>query len=181
MTQRGSGCSATAAFSGSGLDAILSYKSDEQDLYQLMGCDPSSSMEQLQTEYKVRALQLHPDKNPGDAEAEGQFQLLQFANDTLCDTERRATYDKWRRSGLSVPFRQWLGMRDRVKTSMHWATPNTTERMLPPDESTVRPSEGRPAAAAAAGESIRWGRPDHLGWRRSEGSEHIRRFRNYEI
>lgn len=34
-------------------------------------------MEQIQAEYKVRALQFHPDKNPDDAEAEARFQELQ--------------------------------------------------------------------------------------------------------
>lgn len=36
-----------------------------------------SQVEQIQAEYKVRALQFHPDKNPDDAEAESRFQELQ--------------------------------------------------------------------------------------------------------
>ena len=39
----------------------------------------------------------------------------QFAKDTLSDKDRRATYDKWRQSGLTIPFKEWLAMKDSVK------------------------------------------------------------------
>ncbi|XP_037084141.1 J domain-containing protein-like [Pollicipes pollicipes] len=153
MTASNSRSSASAAHPGGGLDAILSFKNEDQDFYALLGCHSSSTVEQIQAEYKVRALKLHPDKNPGDSSAEHQFQLLQFAKETLCDAERRATYDKWRSSGLAVSFRDWLGMKDRVHTSMHWATPKTADRMLPAqaggaDESTSTAESARGKAAA---------------------------------
>ena len=40
----------------------------------------------------------------------------QFAKQTLCDEEQRATYDKWRTSGLTIPLKDWLAMKDSVKT-----------------------------------------------------------------
>lgn len=47
-------------------------------------------VEQIHAEYKVRALQFHPDKNPDDAEAEARFQELQvrFLDMIWCDTHK---------------------------------------------------------------------------------------------
>ncbi|KAF0298306.1 J domain-containing protein [Amphibalanus amphitrite] len=174
------------------MDAILKPGPKEEDLYDLLNCHPSSTVEQIQTEYKILALQFHPDKNPDDTTAEKRFQQLQFAKETLCDEERRATYDKWRASGLTIPFKEWLAMRDSVKTSMHWATPKTADRMLPPgagssDESTSAlrgghtADESIPRGGNTVGQSIRSDRPYLAQWRRSEGSDLVRKFRNYEI
>ncbi|KAJ3619428.1 hypothetical protein MTP99_005110 [Tenebrio molitor] len=62
------------------VDEILNYKrKEEEDYYAILGCDEDSTVEQITTEYKVRALQLHPDKNAGDKEAEQKFQLLKVS------------------------------------------------------------------------------------------------------
>lgn len=39
---------------------------------------------------------------------------LQEAKETLCDPEKRAIYDKWRNSGISMSYKQWLGMKEHV-------------------------------------------------------------------
>ncbi|KAH8382056.1 hypothetical protein KR009_001585 [Drosophila setifemur] len=129
----------------SAVDAIINYKRNpNEDFYALLHCDENSSPEQIQAEYKVLALQYHPDKNNGDKEAESKFQQLKEAKETLCDPEKRAVYDKWRNSGISMSYKQWLGMKEHVgqvrrytiaekvdKESMHWVTPKTKDRMLP--------------------------------------------------
>lgn len=163
------------------MDAILNSTYKEGDLYDVLRCHQSSTVEQIQTEYKILALQLHPDKNPGDTTAGKTFQLLQFAKDTLCDEERRATYDKWRASGLTIPFKDWLAMKDSVKTSMHWATPKTADRMLPADSGSAGESTAASRGGPSTGESIRVGRPYLAEWRQSGGSDLVRKFRNYEI
>eukprot|EP00099_Drosophila_melanogaster_P029131 NP_733381.1 jdp, isoform C [Drosophila melanogaster] len=99
----------------SAVDAIINYKrSPNEDFYGLLHCDENSSPEQIQAEYKVLALQYHPDKNSGDKEAEAKFQQLKEAKETLCDPEKRAIYDKWRNSGISMSYKQWLGMKEHV-------------------------------------------------------------------
>lgn len=40
--------------------------------------------------------------------------LPQHAKEVLCDVEKRSNYDKWRRSGIAISYKQWLGMKDSV-------------------------------------------------------------------
>uniref|UniRef100_A0A182M4C2 J domain-containing protein n=1 Tax=Anopheles culicifacies TaxID=139723 RepID=A0A182M4C2_9DIPT len=53
------------------------------------------------------------------------------AKEILCDPEKRASYDKWRNSGIQISYKNWLGMKEHVQQSMHWAIPKTKDRMLP--------------------------------------------------
>ncbi|CAO1426852.1 unnamed protein product [Diamesa hyperborea] len=174
----------------SGVEEILSYKKNPaEDFYALLNCNENSSVEQIQTEFKILALQFHPDKNEGNKDAEVKFQQLKEAKEILCDPERRSNYDKWRGSGLQITYKNWVGMKDSVHQSMHWATPKTKDRMLPEPEG---------AAGAAAG-GLQAGQPNPAHRRASEGgaalyyggrksewgaenpSEVVNKFRNYEI
>uniref|UniRef100_A0A8I3MXZ4 DnaJ homolog subfamily C member 12 n=5 Tax=Canidae TaxID=9608 RepID=A0A8I3MXZ4_CANLF len=113
------------------MDAILNYRSeDTEDYYMLLGCDELSSVEQILAEFKVRALECHPDKHPENSKAVETFQKLQKAKDILTNTESRARYDHWRRSQISMPFQQWEALSDSVKTSMHWAVRGKKDLML---------------------------------------------------
>ena len=57
-------------------ESILSYKKDpDEDFYRILGCDKSSSSEQILTEYKARAKDYHPDRNQSDTTEE--FKKLQ--------------------------------------------------------------------------------------------------------
>ncbi|XP_068111471.1 dnaJ homolog subfamily C member 12 [Hyperolius riggenbachi] len=114
------------------MDAILNCTEESlgPDYYTLLGCDELSTVEQILAEYKVRALELHPDKHPGKHAAVEEFQKLQQAKDTLTNEESRARYDYWRRSGIKVPFTQWEALQDSLKMSMHWAVKNKKEAML---------------------------------------------------
>ncbi|KAL7730435.1 hypothetical protein ACLKA6_016663 [Drosophila palustris] len=180
----------------SAVDAIINYKRNpNEDFYSLLQCDETSSPEQIQAEYKALALQYHPDKNSGDKDAEAKFQLLKEAKETLCDPERRAVYDKWRNSGISMSYKQWLGMKEHVGQSMHWATPKTKDRMLP------EPGTGADAGPAGAGCSsggLTAASPNPAHRRASEGGAALyygnrkaewgtentdvaNKFRNYEI
>ena len=116
---------------------ILTFKKDpREDYYGILGCDRTSTKEQILAEYKVRAKDLHPDKNARDTRDD--FQTLQAAKEVLADDEERVKYDRWMDSGLAMSYKQWRGMKDAVKTSMHWAMPRTQDRML--EEEKVRRS-----------------------------------------
>lgn len=95
-------------------------------------------VEQILAEYKVRALECHPDKHPGNQKAVEEFQKLQQAKDTLTNEESRAQYDYWRRSKIKIPFAQWEALQDSLKMSMHWAVKNKKEAML---EAANKPSD----------------------------------------
>jgi len=112
------------------VDSILNYKSDSnEDFYELLGCDPSANSEQILAEYKVRAKTCHPDKNP-DPQCQERFQRLLQAKTILTDPKERDLYDSWRSSGIAMKYNQWRSLKDSVKSSMHWATPNTSGRMI---------------------------------------------------
>uniref|UniRef100_A0A8C9P8Q8 J domain-containing protein n=1 Tax=Spermophilus dauricus TaxID=99837 RepID=A0A8C9P8Q8_SPEDA len=57
--------------------------------------------------FKVRALECHPDKHPENSKAVETFQKLQKAKEILTNEESLARYDHWRRSQISMPFHQW--------------------------------------------------------------------------
>ncbi|XP_045605022.1 J domain-containing protein isoform X1 [Procambarus clarkii] len=168
------------------MDEFLSCDKKKDNFYDILGCDPMSSVEQIQAEYKVRALQLHPDKNPDNPEAEGQFQMLQVAKDTLSDPEKRAQYDRWLNSGITISYDKWCGMKQHMTTTLHWATPNTKERMLEPGTSQVAPPKPGARRSSEQGllysrgkESVTVSRPTE-GWER-DSSDVMKKFRNYEI
>nr|XP_014717325.1 dnaJ homolog subfamily C member 12 [Equus asinus] len=119
------------------MDAILNYRSeDTEDYYTLLGCDELSSVEQILAEFKVRALEYHPDKHPENSKAVETFQKLQKAKEILTNEESRARYDHWRRSQMSMPFQQWEALSDSVKTSMHWAVRSKKDLMLEESDQT---------------------------------------------
>lgn len=119
------------------MDAILNYKSeDTEDYYTLLGCDELSSVEQILAEFKVRALECHPDKHPENSKAVETFQKLQNAKEILTNEASRARYDHWRRSQISMPFQQWEALSDSVKTSMHWAVRGKKDLMLEESDQT---------------------------------------------
>ncbi|XP_060049732.1 dnaJ homolog subfamily C member 12 isoform X2 [Erinaceus europaeus] len=91
---------------------------------------PKSQVEQILAEFKVRALECHPDKHPENSKAVEMFQQLQMAKEILTNEESRARYDHWRRSQISMSFQQWEALSDSVKTSMHWAVRSKKDLML---------------------------------------------------
>ncbi|KAL7647118.1 UNVERIFIED_CONTAM: hypothetical protein RMT77_002376 [Armadillidium vulgare] len=161
------------------MDDILKYeRKEEDDYYFILGCDKHSTTEQIQAEFRNLAPQFHPDKNPDDPEAEKKFQLIQTARDVLCDPKKRANYDKWRESGLAIPFDQWSNAAASMTTTLHWATPQTKDRMLEPcssddPEGSAKRQQRRSSDFASVGRAAE-------GWE-SDRSEVLRKFRNYEI
>ncbi|XP_061083831.1 dnaJ homolog subfamily C member 12 isoform X2 [Conger conger] len=113
------------------MDAILHCKAEDlEDYYGLLGCDELSSSEQILAEYKVRAMECHPDKNPDNPQAVQDFQKLQEAKEVLTNENARNNYNLWRRSKITIPFRDWQALGDSVKASMHWAVKTKKEPML---------------------------------------------------
>ncbi|XP_004521306.1 J domain-containing protein isoform X2 [Ceratitis capitata] len=174
----------------SAVDAVLSFKrSPDEDFYGMLNCDENSSIEQIQAEYKILALQFHPDKNDGDKDAEAKFQKLKEAKETLCDPEKRANYDKWRNSGIAMSYKNWLGMKEHVGQSMHWATPKTKDRMLPESGATTGAGSSGGLSAASPNPAHRraseGGAALYYGNRKTEwgteNSDVANKFRNYEI
>lgn len=66
----------------------------KQDYYDILGASRSASAEELKKAYRKLAMKYHPDKNPGDKEAEKKFKELNEAYDILKDDQKRAAYDR---------------------------------------------------------------------------------------
>jgi molecular chaperone DnaJ len=67
----------------------------KRDYYEVLGVSRSCGDEDLKKAYRKLAHQYHPDKNPGDKEAEERFKEIGEAYQVLADPERRAKYDRF--------------------------------------------------------------------------------------
>jgi len=73
----------------------------KRDYYEVLGVSRDASPEQLKKAFRKAALKCHPDRNPGDAEAEARFKEVAEAYDVLSDQRKRARYDQFGHAGLS--------------------------------------------------------------------------------
>ncbi len=67
----------------------------KRDYYEVLGVDKGASAEEIKKAYRKAAIKYHPDKNPGDKEAEEKFKEAAEAYDVLSNADKKANYDRF--------------------------------------------------------------------------------------
>ena len=67
----------------------------KRDYYEVLGVSKTATAEEIKKAYKKKAIQFHPDKNPGDVEAEDKFKEAAEAYEVLSDADKRSKYDRF--------------------------------------------------------------------------------------
>jgi DnaJ-class molecular chaperone len=81
----------------------------KRDYYEVLGVSRDASMDEIKRAYKKLALKCHPDRNPGDGDAEEMFKEASEAYQVLSDREKRRIYDAFGHEGLSGAGFQGVG------------------------------------------------------------------------
>ena len=74
---------------------------EKRDYYEVLGVAKNANADEIKKAYRKAAIKYHPDKNPGDKEAEEKFKEAAEAYDVLSNEDKRARYDKFGHAGMS--------------------------------------------------------------------------------
>ena len=74
---------------------------EKRDYYEVLEVEKTASAEEIKKAYRKKAIQYHPDKNPGDKVAEEKFKEAAEAYDVLSNPDKRARYDQFGHAGMS--------------------------------------------------------------------------------
>lgn len=68
---------------------------NKRDYYEVLGVSKTATADEIKKAYRKKAIQFHPDKNPGNKEAEEKFKEAAEAYEVLSDSDKRARYDQF--------------------------------------------------------------------------------------
>jgi molecular chaperone DnaJ len=72
----------------------------KRDYYEVLGVEKGAAADDIKKAYRKKALEYHPDRNPGDKSAEDKFKEAAEAYDVLSDADKRARYDRFGHAGV---------------------------------------------------------------------------------
>lgn len=73
---------------------------NKRDYYEVLGIDKSADKDTIKKAYRKVAMKYHPDRNPGDKNAEEKFKEATEAYEVLCDEQKKSVYDQYGFAGL---------------------------------------------------------------------------------
>ena len=73
---------------------------NKKDYYEVLGVSRNAEAAEIKKAYRQKAIQYHPDKNPGNAEAEEMFKEAAEAYDVLSNEDKRRRYDQFGHAGM---------------------------------------------------------------------------------
>ena len=77
---------------------------NKRDYYEVLGVPKTASAEEIKKAYRKSAMKYHPDRNPGDKEAEEKFKELGEAYAVLSDDQKRSRYDQYGFAGVDPSY-----------------------------------------------------------------------------
>jgi molecular chaperone DnaJ len=83
--------------------------STKRDFYEILGVSKTASADEIKKAYRKVAMQYHPDRNPGNKEAEEKFKEAAEAYEILSDADKKAQYDRYGHAGVSGNGRGGFG------------------------------------------------------------------------
>ena len=82
---------------------------NKRDFYEVLGVEKTASADEIKKAYRKAAMKYHPDRNPGDKEAEAKFKEAGEAYEVLSDDDKRSRYDQFGHAGVDPNFNPGYG------------------------------------------------------------------------